>query len=67
MDVLLETAEKEAVTEIKIVDMHDVTECRYENGRQYFSYQKYKILRWQCLVSTSMKMRLLRSLPQKFF
>ncbi len=42
MDVLLETAEKEAVTEIKIVDMHDVTECRYENGRQYFSYQKYK-------------------------
>lgn len=44
MDVLLETAEKEAVTEIKIVDMHDVTECRYENGRQYFSYQKYKNL-----------------------
>lgn len=42
MDVLLETAEKEAVTEIKIADMHDVTECRYENGRQYFSYQKYK-------------------------
>ena len=31
MDVLLETAEKEAVTEIKIADMHDVTECRYEN------------------------------------
>lgn len=44
MDVLLETAEKEAVTEIKIADMHDVTECRYENGRQYFSYQKYKNL-----------------------
>ena len=44
MDVLLETAEKEAVTEIKIPDMHDVTECRYENGRQYFSYQKYKNL-----------------------
>ena len=32
MDVLLETAEKEAVTEIKIADMHDVTECRYENA-----------------------------------
>ena len=44
MDVLLETAKKEAVTEIKIADMHDVTECRYENGRQYFSYQKYKNL-----------------------
>ena len=44
MDVLLETAEKEAVTEIKIADMHDVTECRYENRRQYFSYQKYKNL-----------------------
>ena len=44
MDVLLETAEKEAVTEIKIADMYDVTECRYENGRQYFSYQKYKNL-----------------------
>lgn len=44
MDVLLEIAEKEAVTEIKIADMHDVTECRYENGRQYFSYQKYKNL-----------------------
>ena len=44
MDVLLETAEKEAVTEIKIADMHDVTECRYENGRQYFSYQIYKNL-----------------------
>lgn len=44
MEVLLKTAEKEAVTEIKIADMHDVAECRYENGRQYFSYQKYKNL-----------------------
>ena len=44
MDVLMETAEKEAVTEIKLADMHDVAECRYENGRQYFSYQKYKNL-----------------------
>ena len=44
MEVLLKTAEKEAVTEIKIADMHDVAEYRYENGRQYFSYQKYKNL-----------------------
>lgn len=44
LDVLFEAAEKEAVTEIKIADMYDVTDCRYENGRQYFSYQKYKDL-----------------------
>lgn len=36
MDVLLETAEKEAVTEIKIADMHDVTECRYEMADSIF-------------------------------
>ena len=44
MEVLLKTAEKEEVTEPKIADIRDVTECRYENGRQYFSYKKYKNL-----------------------
>ena len=36
MQILLETAEKEKITEIRIADIHDVTDCRYENGRQYF-------------------------------
>ena len=44
MEVLLKTAEKEEVTEPKTADIRDVTECRYENGRQYFSYKKYKNL-----------------------
>ena len=44
MEVLLKTVEKEEVTEPKIADIRDVTECRYENGRQYFSYKKYKNL-----------------------
>lgn len=44
MEVLLKTAEKEEVTEPKIADIRDVTECRYENGRQYFSYKKYRNL-----------------------
>ena len=44
MEVLLKTAEKEEVTEPKTADIRDVTECRYENGRQYFSYRKYKNL-----------------------
>ena len=44
MEVLLKTAEKEEVTEPKIADIRDVTEDRYENGRQYFSYKKYKNL-----------------------
>ena len=44
MEVLLKTAEKEEVTEPKTADIRDVAECRYENGRQYFSYKKYKNL-----------------------
>lgn len=44
MEVLLKTAEKEEVTEPKTADIRDVTECRYENGRQYFSYKKYENL-----------------------
>ena len=44
MEVLLKTAEKEEVTEPKTADIRDVTESRYENGRQYFSYKKYKNL-----------------------
>ena len=49
MQILLETAEKEKITEIRIADIHDVTDCRYENGRQYFSCKNYKDLEMSML------------------
>lgn len=44
MDVLLKTAEQEGIENPQIADIREVTDCRYENGRQYFSYKNYKDL-----------------------